>query len=131
MIAAYFVRFYSLAFNGIKSSYLKINQSIDDSSYLLGYSKFRTFRKIHFPNLKNSIYLISILIAIEIIKVGKVNCKVFPILSKDYVTKVKRPHYSVLNKSKIKLDRKVLAELAYNNPEVFKSIVKKVQSSLN
>ena len=36
-----------------------------------------------------------------------------------------------LNKSKIKLDRKVLAELAYNNPEVFKSIVKKVQSSLN
>ena len=36
-----------------------------------------------------------------------------------------------LSKSKIKLDRKVLAELAYNNPEVFKSIVKKVQSSLN
>ena len=36
-----------------------------------------------------------------------------------------------LNKSKIKLDRKVLAELAYNNPEAFKSIVKKVQSSLN
>ena len=35
-----------------------------------------------------------------------------------------------LNKSKIKLDRKVLAELAYNNPEAFKSIVKKVQSSL-
>ena len=36
-----------------------------------------------------------------------------------------------LAKSKIKLDRIVLAELAYNNPEVFKSIVKKVQSSLN
>ena len=36
-----------------------------------------------------------------------------------------------LVKSKIKLDRKVLAELAYNNPEVFKTIVKKVQSSLN
>ncbi len=36
-----------------------------------------------------------------------------------------------LVKSKIKLDRKVLAELAYNNPEAFKSIVKKVQSSLN
>ena len=36
-----------------------------------------------------------------------------------------------LNKSKIKLDRKVLAELAYSNPEAFKSIVKKVQSSLN
>tara|TARA_B100000035_G_C20638530_1_gene395533 strand:- start:94 stop:450 length:357 start_codon:yes stop_codon:yes gene_type:complete len=37
---------------------------------------------------------------------------------------------SALAKSKIKLDRKVLAELAYNNPEAFKSVVKKVQSSL-
>ena len=36
-----------------------------------------------------------------------------------------------LNKSWIKLDRKVLADIAYNNPEIFKSIVKKVQSSLN
>ena len=68
LIIAYFIRFYSLAFNGIKSNYLKMNQSIDESSYLLGYSKFRTFRKIHFPYLKNSIFLISILIAIEIIK---------------------------------------------------------------
>ena len=33
-----------------------------------------------------------------------------------------------LNKSKIKLDRKVLAELAYNNPEVFKTIVKKAKA---
>ena len=65
---AYFIRFYSLAFNGIKSNYLKINQSIDESSYLLGYSKLRTFRKIHLPYLKNSVFLISILIAIEIIK---------------------------------------------------------------
>jgi len=36
-----------------------------------------------------------------------------------------------LSKSGIKLDRKVLADIAYNNPEAFKSIVKKVQSSLN
>ena len=36
-----------------------------------------------------------------------------------------------LNKSGIKLDRKILADLAYNNPEAFKTIVKKVQSSLN
>ena len=36
-----------------------------------------------------------------------------------------------LNKSGIKLDRKVLADIAYNNPEAFKSFVKKVQSSLN
>ena len=36
-----------------------------------------------------------------------------------------------LNKSGIKLDRKILADLAYNDPEAFKTIVKKVQSSLN
>ena len=35
-----------------------------------------------------------------------------------------------LNKSKIKLDRKVLADLAYNNPEAFKTLVKKVQLSI-
>ena len=35
-----------------------------------------------------------------------------------------------LHKSKIKLDRKVLADLAYNNPEAFKSLVKKVQLSI-
>ena len=35
-----------------------------------------------------------------------------------------------LNKSKIKLDRKVLAEIAYDNPEAFKTIVKKAQAAL-
>ena len=36
-----------------------------------------------------------------------------------------------LNKSGIKLDRKILAEIAYDNPKAFKIIVKKAQSSLN
>ncbi|MBM5786728.1 MAG: 50S ribosomal protein L20 [Candidatus Fonsibacter sp.] len=36
-----------------------------------------------------------------------------------------------LNKSKINIDRKILADLAYKNPQAFKSIVKKVQSSLS
>jgi len=68
LVLVYFIRFYSLACNGIKSGYLKINYSIDESSYLLGYSKFKTFSKIHIPYLKNSILLIGILISIEIIK---------------------------------------------------------------
>ena len=68
LVLVYFVRFYSLACNGIKSGYLKINYSIDESAYLLGYSKFKTFKNIHVPYLKNSIFLIGILIAIEIIK---------------------------------------------------------------
>ena len=36
-----------------------------------------------------------------------------------------------LNKSGIRLDRKILAEIAYDNPEAFKTIVKKAQSALN
>ena len=36
-----------------------------------------------------------------------------------------------LNKSGIKLDRKILAEIAYDNPEAFKIIVKKAQTALN
>ena len=68
LVIVYFIRFYSLASNGIKSGYLKINYSIDESAYLLGYSKFKTFKNIHIPYLKNSIMLIGILIGIEIIK---------------------------------------------------------------
>jgi iron(III) transport system permease protein len=68
LILVYFIRFYSLASNGIKSGYLKINYSIDESAYLLGYSKFKTFTNIHIPYLKNSMMLVGVLIAIEVIK---------------------------------------------------------------
>ena len=68
LVFVYFIRFYSLACNGIKSGYLKINYSIDESSYLLGYSTLKTFTNIHLPYLKNSVLLIGILISIEIIK---------------------------------------------------------------
>ena len=68
LVLIYFIRFYSLANNGIKSGYLKINYSIDESAYLLGYSKFKTFKNIHLPYLKNSVLLIGILLTIEIIK---------------------------------------------------------------
>ena len=36
-----------------------------------------------------------------------------------------------LNKSGIKIDRKILAEIAYDRPEAFKTIVQKAQSALN
>ena len=36
-----------------------------------------------------------------------------------------------LNKSGIQIDRKILAEIAYDSPEAFKTIVQKVQSALN
>ena len=36
-----------------------------------------------------------------------------------------------LNKADIKVDRKILAEIAYDSPEAFKTIVQKAQSALN
>ena len=68
LVIVYFIRFYSLSFNGLKSGYERINRAIDESSYLLGYSKMKTFLGIHLPYLKNSVFLIGILISIEVIK---------------------------------------------------------------
>ena len=68
LVLVYFVRFYSLAFNGIKSGYEKINISVDESAYLLGFSKSKTFMNIHIPFLRNSLLFIIILISLEIIR---------------------------------------------------------------
>tara|TARA_E500000178_G_scaffold209267_1_gene206523 strand:- start:2211 stop:3836 length:1626 start_codon:yes stop_codon:yes gene_type:complete len=68
LVLVYFIRFYSLAFNGIKSGYEKINISVDESAYLLGYSKRKTFMNIHIPFLRNSLLFIIILISLEIIR---------------------------------------------------------------
>ena len=68
LVLVYFVRFYSLAFNGIKSGYEKINISVDESAYLLGFSKRKTFMNIHIPFLRNSLLFIVILISLEIVR---------------------------------------------------------------
>jgi len=68
LVVVYFVRFYSLAFNGIKSGYEKINIAVDESAYLLGYSKSKTFLNIHIPYLRNSLLFVVILISLEIIR---------------------------------------------------------------
>ncbi len=68
LVIVYFVRFYSLAFNGIKSGYEKMNIAVDESAYLLGYSKRKTFFNIHIPYLRNSLLFVIILISLEIIR---------------------------------------------------------------
>ena len=68
LIFGYFFRFYSISYNGIKSNYIKINYSIDEGAYLIGYNKFDTFSKIHWPIMRNNIFFIFILISLEIIK---------------------------------------------------------------
>ena len=68
LVIVYFIRFYSLAYNGIKSGYEKINYAVDESAYLLGYSKRKTFFNIHIPFLRNSLLFVAILVSLEIIR---------------------------------------------------------------
>jgi len=60
--------------------------------------------------------------AIAIITLGDVKCNVKPIETKDYPTSAKRPHFSVLNKSKIKNDFKI--DIPYWRDSLVKCIVK-------
>ena len=45
--------------------------------------------------------------ATAVMKINKLDCEVLPIETKDYPTLAKRPHYSVLNKTKIKKNFKI------------------------
>ena len=65
--------------------------------------------------------------AISIMELGGMYCKVKPIQTKDYSTLAKRPHYSVLNKSKIKTDFKI--EIPYWRDSL-KDCIKKIKISL-
>lgn len=65
--------------------------------------------------------------AIAAMELGGENCKVKPIQTKDYPTLAKRPHYSVLNKSKIKTDFKI--EIPYWRDSL-KDCIKKIKNSL-
>ena len=60
--------------------------------------------------------------ALAIMKLGNVDCKVKPIETKDYPTLAKRPHFSVLNKSKIKNDFEI--EIPYWRDSLVKCILK-------
>jgi len=60
--------------------------------------------------------------ATAIMELGSLDCKVRPIETKDYPTPAKRPHYSVLNKTKIKTDFNI--EIPYWRDSLEKCIEK-------
>lgn len=57
-----------------------------------------------------------------IMKLCNIDCQVFPIETKDYPTLAKRPHYSVLNKTKIKNDFNI--SIPYWRDSLEKCIIK-------
>lgn len=61
-----------------------------------------TNEKVEIYNYSNEGVLSWYDFAKEIMRMAKLDCKIDPIETKDYPTPAKRPHYSLLNKSKIK-----------------------------
>ncbi|AJI56351.1 dTDP-4-dehydrorhamnose reductase [Francisella philomiragia] len=58
----------------------------------------------------------------EIMSIAKLNCQINPIETVDYPTPAKRPHYSVLNKTKIKEDFNI--EIPYWKDSIYRCLRK-------
>ena len=87
LIIAYFFRFYFLSYNSLQSNFSKISRTVDESAYLLGYSKIKTFLFIHLPYFKSTFFLISILLSIEIIKELPITLMLKPFNFETFATK--------------------------------------------
>ncbi len=61
-------------------------------------------KKVEIYNYSNEGVLSWYDFAKEIMRMAKLDCKINPIETKEYPTPATRPHYSLLNKSKIKKD---------------------------
>ena len=68
LVYAYVVRFLAVAYQPLESSSLKVNNSIPDSSKILGMGNFKTFFKIEFPLIRAGMLSAFILVFIDTLK---------------------------------------------------------------
>ncbi|WP_225035223.1 ABC transporter permease [Winogradskyella sp. SM1960] len=68
LLYAYAVRFLAVAYNPIESTALKVDNSIPDSSKVLGVGNLKTFFKIEFPLIKTGVFSAVILVFIDVMK---------------------------------------------------------------
>ncbi|KMT64035.1 ABC transporter permease [Catenovulum maritimum] len=68
IIAAHLIRFIAIANKSIESSYGKLSYSLDMVSQTMGQSKSKLFAKIHFPLIRKSALVASLLIFVESMK---------------------------------------------------------------
>ena len=61
-------------------------------------------------------------LAIAVLEINNIDCRVYPIETKEYKSLAGRPHYTVLNKSKIKRDFNI--EIPYWRDSLVKCIIK-------
>ncbi len=65
---AYILRFLTLAFNNIESTYQKIGPAYTEASYTLGHGKIKTLWKIDMPMLKDGLIFAFVIVFIDVVK---------------------------------------------------------------
>jgi iron(III) transport system permease protein len=68
LIWAYLVRFNAVTVQTLQSGYSRIPKSLDESSRMLGASKFELLRTVHAPLLKRSVLTAALLVFVDVMK---------------------------------------------------------------
>jgi iron(III) transport system permease protein len=68
LIWAYLVRFNAVTVQTLQSGYSRIPKSLDESSRMLGASKFELLRTVHAPLLKRSVITAALLVFVDVMK---------------------------------------------------------------
>lgn len=68
LISAYVIRFLAVAIQPLDAAYQGINKHFDEASLLTGKRSFQTFRYIHLPLLKSSLWTALLLVFVDLLK---------------------------------------------------------------
>lgn len=68
LITAYVIRFLAVAIQPLDAAYQGINRNFDEASLLTGKRSYQTFRFIHLPLLKSSLWTALLLVFVDLLK---------------------------------------------------------------
>ncbi len=68
LITAYVIRFLAVAMKPLEAAYQGISHTYDEASLLTGNSHQQTFRRIHWPLLKSSLWTAALLVFVDLLK---------------------------------------------------------------
>jgi iron(III) transport system permease protein len=68
VVWAYLVRFSAVALQSIQSGYSRVPLSMDDSARTLGVTGFALWRRVHWPLLRRSVWVATLLVFVDVMK---------------------------------------------------------------
>jgi iron(III) transport system permease protein len=68
LVYAYLVRFSAVALQSVEAGYARLPASIDDTARMLGASRWRVFRELHFPLLRRASLAAVLLVFVDVMK---------------------------------------------------------------